>query len=824
MSARASLTDADGDGGCHDKEQKQRNLNWCDFVGIVFAIVVPNLLVLRVFSAMNGDLAIYSLVSTRKMHLLGYGIVALVLFFCLTCYVLDWHHWHRCAKAASVLIVWSFCCIASVLVMHVCPWAPLLMLLLSFAFIIYCLRSSLSKNANRCQFYCYVSLVALLCGILMAWSWTDWWLDGNRWDENTRTNLANMAVKVFENIRLRAYSSLRNYEGLNFAVDCGPHKDLTAYPGDVRDAITVACGKGYSILYLAWVCPLAAAFADFSISVLFLVNGTVMDFTRLSMVERFFKYAVISLSFVFTGMWACAWGLSAVSMELATTLMVFFVTSLAMVIIWACQFIRKDEFKKAVLNSGFGMLVDWVAESDWTRAFLVGGLNVLIPMFFMVDWARQRVRQCRRITDTTDSLTPLGRSAFNELQRWHCASILSNVCVLGEVYFTFEVGVAKVTYVFLSYVNSQLASVEYSLVVLAVFIVGYTMFLLPPVPGVPVYVLAGIVLGSRGQQTKSIGFAVGCCIAVVVSFALKLSASSAQYALGYVAGKSTKVQQLIGIDKVPTRAIERILQRPGLDVGKVAVLVGGPDWPTSVTCGILKLQLGEMIWGTLPVIFTITPCVMAGAFMGLNNDSHNYDNNAFAEIFMTLSVVLQAGTLFAAMRAILHEITVCGESLSAPRPEHAAVQALTEQDRVYNETYLRVTEWAALGIFRKAVITTAAALMLISSFTFRVMGEWIFENFKVNDRICDPIDDHGLGCNVLNIVKAPQGWVPIVMFHVAVVLHIGFSMGSAMLTKAVLRRDGDASRPHLNSRGMSIIEMSRVPDEDLIAEDGMSSD
>merc|ERR1719182_653257 len=85
--------------------------------------------------------------------------------------------------------------------------------------------------------------------------------------------------------------------------------------------------------------------------------------------------------------------------------------------------------------------------------------------------------------------------------------------------------------------------------------------------------------------------------------------------IGYYMGKSVKVQQLIQVDKKFTRAIEQILDTRGLNLPKVSILVGGPDWPTSVLCGILKLNLFQCCLGTLPVIFVSAPCVIAGAFL-----------------------------------------------------------------------------------------------------------------------------------------------------------------------------------------------------------------
>merc|ERR1712216_720143 len=107
----------------------------------------------------------------------------------------------------------------------------------------------------------------------------------------------------------------------------------------------------------------------------------------------------------------------------------------------------------------------------------------------------------------------------------------------------------------------------------------------------------------------------GVVIAIIEIFILKLVAVCGQYLIGVIMGKSVKIQQLVSVDKVFTRAIEKILRTTGLNLPKVAVLVGGPDWPTSVLCGILRLNLLQCIIGTAPVIMVSTPCVLAGAFM-----------------------------------------------------------------------------------------------------------------------------------------------------------------------------------------------------------------
>ena len=57
-----------------------------------------------------------------------------------------------------------------------------------------------------------------------------------------------------------------------------------------------------------------------------------------------------------------------------------------------------------------------------------------------------------------------------------------------------------------------------------------------------------------------------------------------------------------------------VLRQPGLGFGKCSILCGGPDWPTSVLCGILKLNVWQMVVGLTPMFFYVAPSVVAGAF------------------------------------------------------------------------------------------------------------------------------------------------------------------------------------------------------------------
>ena len=74
--------------------------------------------------------------------------------------------------------------------------------------------------------------------------------------------------------------------------------------------------------------------------------------------------------------------------------------------------------------------------------------------------------------------------------------------ILGTVYFVMSVGAAKYTNLFLAELKLMLAEAGLGLEVVSVIYigVGLCMFLLPPVPGVPVYLTGGILLSAMAEK------------------------------------------------------------------------------------------------------------------------------------------------------------------------------------------------------------------------------------------------------------------------------------------------------------------------------------
>jgi hypothetical protein len=203
-----------------------------------------------------------------------------------------------------------------------------------------------------------------------------------------------------------------------------------------------------------------------------------------------------------------------------------------------------------------------------------------------------------------------------------------------------------------------------------------------------------VATARQGEESldESLGFANAVGFTVVVCFMIKLNAIAMQQKLiGERMGSSVKVRAMIGVNSTTVRAIKMILMKPGLSPDKVFILCGGPDWPTSVTTGILRLSLVSMLCGSLPVVLLITPCVCAGGFLLRRNDKSG-PWAAISDISIAVASIFQFGAMLAAMYYI--------EKVAHEKREELSQQALDkevaqiDQKQVKRaEMYERLTDW-----------------------------------------------------------------------------------------------------------------------------------
>eukprot|EP01048_Picozoa_sp_COSAG05_P021286 COSAG05_NODE_3871_length_1796_cov_10.939842_2_plen_386_part_00 len=315
--------------------------------------------------------------------------------------------------------------------------------------------------------------------------------------------------------------------------------------------------------------------------------------------------------------------------------------------------------------------------SDVLKAVAVIAIGWASLIYFFLSFLNQFFRRtlpCTKEVHDEEAdllLTKVGHHQIDVFKHWNWTSVLSKVVGVGFGYFILFVGVGKFTNLGLSALNAALSESGLVTVTFVYWMVGFLMFLLPPVPGIPVYLTGGIVLANTAMKTfgddatddtssgslsadgsggLSLGFWLGVMYGSMMACVVKGCAILAQQkVIGGQLGQKVAVRRIVGVNSLTIRAIKRILEQPGLPPNKVAILIGGPDWPTSVLTGILGLDFCQMLIGSSPFVVTISVTVLAGALM-LKTETPSLAAAAGAMLFV--ASLVQGGCLMAAMVAI----------------------------------------------------------------------------------------------------------------------------------------------------------------------------
>jgi len=153
------------------------------------------------------------------------------------------------------------------------------------------------------------------------------------------------------------------------------------------------------------------------------------------------------------------------------------------------------------------------------------------------------------------------------------------------------------------------------------------MFMVPVIPGPPIYILGGVLIPfqisakyGQGEYTQENPetqmFAIGCIIMLFIAISLKLLACAIQQkGIGGNLSTNEWVLGTCGIHTPFMQTVKILLDTPNISLPKIAILAGGPDWPTSVLAGILKIPVIPCLIGTLPCFLLSSSAVMTGAMM-----------------------------------------------------------------------------------------------------------------------------------------------------------------------------------------------------------------
>lgn len=266
------------------------------------------------------------------------------------------------------------------------------------------------------------------------------------------------------------------------------------------------------------------------------------------------------------------------------------------------------------------------------------------------------------------------------------------------------------------------------------------------------------------------GWICSVLFSTAVGTGLKLFSSAMQQKLiGENLSHFVKIRQFVGINSPLMKAMRLIVGQNGLNTAKVCILIGGPDWPTSVLCGIMRLSVIQIMIGTLPIVILIFPTCLMGALIylaSLDNETGNPEipwAGTAATICASGTAVVQFGSMIVAAFYLERTLEQCRDEIDAIETDNEVREADERDERLKN-CYANVTQWRSISFWTKAILVCAVACITSSCYMVQFFSSSCFVEHELTDSIYE-----NLNGNIANLFL-PLGWAAIGLFSASIVL------------------------------------------------------
>jgi len=359
------------------------------------------------------------------------------------------------------------------------------------------------------------------------------------------------------------------------------------------------------------------------------------------------------------------------------------------------------------------------------------------------------------------------------LLSWNVSGVIVKAVWLGVAYVALFVVLGKATILLLVTTKAMMIGWSLWIVSFIMFLLALGLFLLPTSPAMPVYVLIGLVV-THSAEMHGWSWTAGVAWATFVASAMKLAFTAvAQKGIGEPLADNRTVRRLVCIHTPYMRAIEAILKE-NYSVSKVAVLIGGPDWPVAVLCGMLRLPLLPVLLCVAPVILqSVAPCVISGALLLHQHDAPAERRGGppmevagLAEAALVLSGMLQFAFGIIACMCIQEVLEKDYDTFSEIRPEDAWLKEQDEIEEAMTKRFSRATRWSQLPFHTKAALIASlvcvqVGLALLCSPVHKFLGVTCFKEFNLMSSV-----EKDLRGDPLALVE-PLGWLSLGLTVVA---------------------------------------------------------
>mmetsp|Transcript_46004 Transcript_46004/g.103436 ORF Transcript_46004/g.103436 Transcript_46004/m.103436 type:complete len:751 (-) Transcript_46004:56-2308(-) len=540
-----------------------------------------------------------------------------------------------------------------------------------------------------------------------------------------------------------------------------PWEGLHTTPWDEADRTSIDTQS-----FVRWCCPLLLALVHLFIGAFLKLRSRMHTREEYALAELKLFGITFLLLVTFTWLAASVAAGDAGLSKMVLRLSVFVGVSGMGYLLWS---LGPDRIVAALKGSeALGLLMP-ILMSDWAKAAFVLIFLPIMPFFLLVEVVHRQVRKRMQVAMMTHWqrshhrwLSEEALVVLNHVTSWHATSVLTKCMWLGIIYFMVQVGCGRGVVVLLAWICELSASWSLPMVLFGLFVIGVSLFLLPPVPGCPIYIVSSIVVTQRFRFDGK-HFLWALFLATCWSTVIKLASVAMQQKLiGEPLCNNVTVKKFIGVHTPEMKAIRSILSTPGVRLDKVIVLVFGPDWPTSVLTGVLKLPLLQMLLGTLPTAFLILPFTLSGSLLVhanslAENSVERRRYKGLANAMVLLAMIVQ----MAGMVLIAHFTQFARDDFKAELEkgdwmkddqEDQVLEAI-DAEEAQRERWRERTSWESLPWWVRTVLTLGSVLMSIMMYIILLPLAKPFKDFSLQDKI-------SLDQGVYFLVN-PSGWVAI---------------------------------------------------------------
>ena len=416
--------------------------------------------------------------------------------------------------------------------------------------------------------------------VLASWiTWT-WWSPENKWVLVNRLADAETSGCVPDFLQYAYCESNSTVGDVCFSIE---DMQLPVWTVECPHICTKVWDTCFN-QFIVWVGPFLV-----SLGLLFLSFFATFLRSAGTVEQEAIKFAKIWLFLLFA-MWISA-SLAGAGAGLSTTLAALTLSSFIASAIFLISSFNALEREKQFVDLWEKLLENYGTYLDVAKGLLVitclPVAIVYLSCSFFVQAIRNMKLPCARKhdNDVSDSdvivgaslVTVEARHLIKSFRSWNLATVYTYAIYWGAGFITLSVIAAKFTTLFLSWLIEQTESLDIGSVTGILLGVGVVMFLLPPVPGAPIYLTLGIVIVPVGREVFGL---VWCIVyAMGISILLKLFATFLQQKMiGGLLQNNVGIRQMVGMNSGLIRAMKVCLAEKGLGISKVSILCGGPDW------------------------------------------------------------------------------------------------------------------------------------------------------------------------------------------------------------------------------------------------------